>query len=169
MITQPEPHLEARPDAADVQRRRPLHLPGRPRLRPVPKDSRVIDTHVPNIALAGFQLLIGYSWLLAGVDKLLLGTFPAQLGRILLNSGKGGHLVGFFAALLQGFVASHGVLFGYLIEWGETLAGLGLMATGLVVLLRPLASRYLSGRSVRMFMYGDRLLQPSFNLRLVNT
>ena len=157
MITQPEPHLEARPDAADVQRGRPLHLPGRPRLLPVPKDSRVIDTHVPNIALAGFQLLIGYAWLLAGGDKLLLGTFPAHLGGMLLSLVTGGHLVGFFADLLQGFVASHGVLFGYLIEWGETLAGLGLMAAGLVVLLRPLAGRSLSGRSARMFMYGDRL------------
>ena len=158
MITQPQSHLEARPDAADVQHRRPLHLPGRLRLRPVLKESRSIDTHVPNIALAGFQLLIGYEWLLAGGDKLLLGTFPAHLGGMLLSLVKGGHLVGFFAALLQGLVTPHGVLFGSLIEWGETLAGLGLMAAGLVVLLRPLAGRSLRGASARMFMFGDWLL-----------
>src|SRR6266571_1704058 len=80
MITQPKPQVEARPAAPDVQHRLPLHLPGRPHLRPVPNDSRAIDTHIPNIALAGFQLLIGYEWLLAGGDKLLLGAFPAQVG-----------------------------------------------------------------------------------------
>ena len=125
MITQPNPRLEARPAAPDVQHRRPLRLPGRLRLRPRPQGTRSIDTHVPNIALAGFQLLIGYEWLLAGGDKLLLGTFPAHLGGMLLSLVKGGHLVGFFAALLQGLVTPHGVLFGSLIEWGETLAGLG--------------------------------------------
>src|SRR6266576_5027472 len=158
MITQPPPRLEARPAAPDVQHRRPLRLPGRLRLRPRPQGTRSIDTHVPNIALAGFQLLIGYEWLLAGGDKLLLGTFPAHLGGMLLSLVKGGHLVGFFAALLQGLVTPHGVLFGSLIEWGETLAGLGLMAAGLVVLLRPLAGRSLRGASARMFVFGDWLL-----------
>src|ERR1700693_5084584 len=51
MITQPNPQLEARPATPDVQHRHPLHLPGRPHLRPALKDSRAIDTHIPNIAL----------------------------------------------------------------------------------------------------------------------
>ena len=159
MITQPKPHLEARPAAPNVQHRHPLHLPGRPHLRSVPKDSKAIDTHIPNIALAGLQLLIGYEWLLAGGDKLLLGAFPAQLGGLLLTVVSGGHLVGFFAAILQGLVAPNAVLFGYLIELGEALAGLGLMTAGLVALLRPLARRYLSGMSATLFVYGDRLLE----------
>jgi len=78
---------------------------------------------------------------------------------MLLTLVSGGHLVGFFAAILQGLVAPNAVLFGYLIEWGETLAGLGLMTAGLVALLRPLAGRYLSGTSATVFMYGDRLLE----------
>ena len=155
MITQPNPQLEARPATPDGQHR---HLPGRPRLRPALKDSRAIDTHIPNIALAGLQLLLGYEWLLAGGDKLLLGKFPAQLGGMLLTLVGGGHLVGFFVAILQGLVAPHAVLFGYLIELGETLAGLGLIAAGLVALLRPLVGRHLSGTSARMFVFGDRLL-----------
>jgi hypothetical protein len=158
MITQPTPQLEAQPVAPDVEHRLPLHLPGRPRLRPMPQGTRAIDTHLPNIALAGLQLLIGYEWLLAGGDKLLLGAFPAQLAGMLLALVSGGHLVGFFAAILQGLVAPNALLFGYLIELGETLAGLGLMAAGLVALLRPLAGRYLSGRSATVFMFGDRLL-----------
>ena len=39
------------------------------------------------MALAGLQLLVGYAWLLAGVDKLLLGAFPAQLGGRLVTAG----------------------------------------------------------------------------------
>ncbi len=159
MITQPDPQLEARPTTPDVQHRLPIHLPGRPRLHPAPQGTRAIDTHIPNIALAGLQLLLGYEWLLAGGDKLLLGAFPAQLSGMLLALVGGGHLVGFFAAILQGLVAPNAVLFGYLIELGETLAGLGLMAAGLVALLRPLAGRYLSGTSATMFVFGDRLLK----------
>ena len=158
MITQPNPQLEARPAAPDVQHRLPIRLPGRPR-RPTPQGTRAIDTHIPNIALAGLQLLIGYEWLLAGGDKLLLGAFPAQLSGMLLALVGGGHLVGFFSAILQGLVAPNAVLFGYLIELGETLAGLGLMTAGLVTLLRPLAGRYLSGTSATMFVFGDRLLE----------
>ncbi|HKF36418.1 MAG TPA: hypothetical protein VKB35_05910 [Ktedonobacteraceae bacterium] len=158
MITQPNHHLEARPAAPDVQHRHPLHLPGRPHLHLVPKESRAIDTHIPNIAFAGFQLLIGYEWLLAGGDKLLLRTFPTQLGGMLLNLVSGGHLVGFFAAILQGLVAPNAQLFGYLIELGETLAGLGLIAASLVALFRPLIERYLSDKHARMFMFADRLL-----------
>src|SRR5947209_20251858 len=158
MITQPNPQLEARPAVPDVQHRLPIHLPGRPRLRPTTQGTRAIDTHIPNIALAGLQLLIGYEWLLAGGDKLLLGAFPAQLGGMILALVSGGHLVGFFAAILQGLVAPNALLFGYLIELGETLAGLGLITGGLVALFRPLAGRYLSGTGATVLMFGDRLL-----------
>ncbi len=155
MITQPNPNIEARPAPPEVQQRPPIQLPE----RPVPQESKATGTRTPNIALAGFQLLIGYEWLLAGGDKILLGSFPAQLGGLLNTLVNGGHLVGFFAAILQGLVAPNAVLFGYLIESGETLAGLGLLSAGLVALLLPLAGRYLSGTSARLFVYGARLLE----------
>src|SRR5437763_16683805 len=78
---------------------------------------------------------------------------------MLLSLVSSGHLVGFFGASLLGLVAPNAVLFGYLIELGETLAGLGLMAAGLVTLFRPLAGRSLSGTSATMFVFGDRFLQ----------
>ncbi len=159
MITQPNPHLEARSATPDVQPRPHVHLPRRPHLRPVLQDTRATGTRTTNIALAGLQLLIGYEWLLAGGDKLLLGTFPAQLGGLLHTLVSSGHLVGFFAAVLQGLVMPNATLFGYLIEWGETLAGLGLVTAGLVALLRPLAGRYLRGTRATLFVYGDRLLK----------
>jgi hypothetical protein len=117
------------------------------------------STQTPNIALAGLQLIVGYAWLLAGVDKLLFGVFPAQLGGLLRTAIGGGHLPGFFVAILRGLVVPNAALFGYLIEWGETLAGLGLVTAGLVALLRPLAGRYLGGTSAAMFVSGARLIE----------
>ena len=155
MITQPDSHLDTRPAPPEVQQRPPIQLPG----RPAPQESRATGTRTPNIALAGFQLLLGYEWLLAGGDKILLGSFPAQLGGLLNTLVNGGHLVGFFAAILQALVAPNAVIFGYLIESGETLAGLGLLSAGLVALLLPLAGHYLRGTSARLFVYGARLLE----------
>lgn len=159
MITQPLPPLEAQPATRDVHHGRHLHLAGRRHQLSTPLDTRATDTQAPDIALAGLQLLLGYEWLLAGGDKFLLGTFPAQLRGLLLTSISGGHLIGFFTAMLHGLVVPNAVLFGYLIESGETLAGLGLMTAGLIVLLRPLARHYLKGTGARVFMYGDRILE----------
>jgi hypothetical protein len=146
MITQSNPHIEARPATPPVQRESHVHLPRR-------------STQTPNMALAGLQLIVGYAWLLAGVDKLLFGVFPAQLGGLLRTAVSGGHLPGFLVAILRGLVMPNAVFFGYLIEWGETLAGLGLVTAGLVVLLRPLAWRYLGGTSAVVFLSGARLLE----------
>ncbi|EFH88157.1 hypothetical protein [Ktedonobacter racemifer] len=120
-----------------------------------PSQERVIPT--ANLALVGLQLLVGYAWLLAGVDKILLRTFPDQLSELLRTTTSSGRLPGLFVALLQGLVVPNAALFGFLVEWGETLAGLGLITAGLVTLLRPFAKRALRGRSAILFAYGDRL------------
>src|SRR5438045_8451400 len=119
MITQPNPQLEARPAAPDVQYRLPIRFPGRPRPHPTPQGTRAIDTHIPNIALAGLQLLIGYEWLLAGGDKLLLGAFPAELNGMLLMLVVEGLLLGFLTAILQGLVALLVMLLGFIIDLRE--------------------------------------------------
>jgi hypothetical protein len=157
MITQPNPHIEARPAAPAVQHGPHIHLPRRSHLRPAPLETRATGTQPPNIALAGLQISVGYEWLLAGGDKLLLGGFPAQLGKRLLTIVGGGQLLGFFASILRELVVPNAVLFGYFI--GETLAGLGLMTAGLLALLRPLVERSLGGRSVAMFVSSFRLVQ----------
>jgi hypothetical protein len=158
MITQPNPHLEVRTAAPDVEHRTPIHLPRRSHRRSASPEAGATGAHFPNIALAGFQILIGYEWLLAGGDKLLLGGFPAQLGKLLLGTVGGGQLPGFFASLLRELVVPNAVLFGYLIEWSETLAGLGLMIAGLLALLRPLVERSLSGHAA-MVVAGFRLVE----------
>jgi thiosulfate dehydrogenase [quinone] large subunit len=111
-----------------------------------------------NIAFAGLQLVIGYQWLVSGVDKLLLGTFPAQMGHLLAGQVGSGKLPGYFAALLQALVVPNAPAFGYAIMLGETLAGLGLIAAGLLALLRPLAEAHLVGRLWRVFALADRLV-----------
>ena len=146
MITQSNLHIEDRPTTPPAQREPHLPLPRR-------------STQSPNLAQALLQLLVGYAWLLAGVDKLLLGAFPAQLGGLLRTSVGGGHLPGFFVALLQGFVVPNTVLFGNLIEWAEALAGLGLMTAGLFALLRPLAGRYLGETPAAVFLFGAQLFE----------
>ncbi len=161
MITQPNPHIEARPAAPDVQHGPHFHLPRRSHLHSGPLETRATGTQPPNIALAGLQIIVGYEWLLAGGDKLLLGGFPAQLGKLLLTIVDGGQLPGFFAFILRELVVPNAMLFGYLIEWGETLAGLGLVTAGLLALLRPLVERSLDGRgrSAAIFVSGLRLVE----------
>jgi hypothetical protein len=112
----------------------------------------------PNLALAGLQLLVGYEWLVSGVDKVLLGSFPDKMGGLLTAAISGGRLPGFFADMLQALVLPGAPFFGVLIEWGELLAGLGLIAAGLVTLLRPLAERYLNLRAALVYSYGAHLL-----------
>ncbi len=89
------------------------------------------------IALAGLQLLLGYEWLVSGIDKLLYADFPGALGGLLASTLQGGRIPAPFAALLRAVVLPHGAAFGVLVEWGETLAGLGLIVGALVALLAP--------------------------------
>jgi len=146
MITHTKPAIETQPATPSLPDK--LH-----------EETRATSPQPRNITLAGLQLLVGYEWLVSGGDKLLFGVFPARLGGLLSASVSGGQLPGFFAAILRGLVLPNAVLFGYLIEWGETLAGLVLMTVGLVVLLRPFIERYLSGTSTAMFVYGIQLLE----------
>lgn len=159
MITQPNSQIETRPVVPDVQHGQHIDLPRRSHRRSELLETRVTGTQLPNIALAGFQIIIGYEWLLAGGDKILLGNFPAQLVKLLLNIVGSGQLPGFFAFTLRELVAPNAVLFGYLIEWGETLAGLGLITAGLLALIRPLVERSLDGRSAAIFVSSFRLVE----------
>ncbi len=157
MITQPLPHKEAqstRPASEYILQ--PLRE--QIQLHIIPETSRASVTHAPNNTLACLQLLLGYEWLLAGADKLLLGTFPAQLSGLLNTSLSGGRLPGFFAATLRELVVPNATFFGSLIEWAELLAGLGLMSAGLLTLLNPLAGRFLAGPTATLFVATHRLL-----------
>lgn len=158
MITHPLPHLEA-PSSRSLSEdalRLLREQPQRPQASEA-RQARAIPA--PGSTLALFQLLLGYEWLLAGADKLLLGTFPAQLSGLLQTSLTGGHLPGFFAALLRGLVVPHATLFGFFIEWAELLAGSGLISAGLFTLLAPLVLRLRTGLVVKLFIATQALLE----------
>lgn len=111
-----------------------------------------------NIALAGLQLVIGYQWLVSGVDKLLLGDFPVQISQLLTMQINSGKLPAFFAALLRAIVVPNASAFGYAIMLGETFAGLGLIAAGVFALLRPLFEAHTGGRVWMTFAMTDRIV-----------
>lgn len=111
----------------------------------------------PILTLAALQLLLGYQWLLSGVDKLLYGSFPETMSTLLQQSLSGGRLPGFFADFMRTFVLPNPTLFGALVEAGETLAGVGLIGSAIVELLRPFADRH-GGWLAATFKVGERLL-----------
>jgi hypothetical protein len=133
----------------------PSTLGGRRARHQSPAASRTTSA---NVALVGLQLVIGYQWLVSGVDKILLGTFPAQIGHLLAGQIGSGKLPMYFSALLQALVVPNAPLCGYAIMVGETLAGLGLVGAGLVALLRPLFEARARGRLWQLFAMTDRLV-----------
>jgi hypothetical protein len=116
---------------------------------PAPSQPEARPSDVPSLApvpilRVGLQLALGYEWLVSGLDKLLYGRFPDALGGLLAGVLRGGTIPAPFAAMLRSVVLPHAALFGWLVEWGETLAGLGLIAAALAALLRPVLERRLA-------------------------
>ncbi len=92
--------------------------------------------------MAGFQIVLGYAWLVAGADKMLLARFPSMLGMLLTGAIHGGMIPAPFASFLERVVVPNGGIFGAVTEWGELLTGLGLIVAGLTTLLAgPLRHR----------------------------
>lgn len=111
----------------------------------------------PILTLAALQLLLGYQWLLSGIDKIIYGSFPETMGGLLQQVLGNGHLPGFFADFMRTVVLPNAAIFGVLVEVGETLAGLGLIGSALVELLRPFADRH-GGALATTLNFGERLL-----------
>lgn len=111
------------------------------------------------LALAGLQIVLGYAWLVAGVDKLLLARFPSMLASLLTSTIHGGMIPAPFVSVLQLVVIPHAVVFGVLTEWGEQLTGLGLIAAGLTALLASPAQHKLPQGDARLFALFQRLMR----------
>lgn len=88
---------------------------------------------------AALQGIVGWEWLVSGANKVLSGTFPTGMADT-LNSGMKDNPNGWYVAFLQAVVLPHSILFGYLIEVAEVLAGLGLLA-GTLLLVGGIRSR----------------------------
>lgn len=111
-----------------------------------------------SVGRPALQLLVGYAFLVAGVDKLLLHSFPSTLASLLQGVLRGGSIPAPFAAAFQLIVLPHAVFFGYLVEWGETLTGIVLIAAGIAYLAVPPLQRHFSGRFVRSVVWLRRII-----------
>lgn len=98
-------------------------------------DGSRAQTH--RFALVGLllvQLLVGYEWFVSGLTKIVRGGFPSGLANELREKSQGAP--GWYRSFLDGSVIPHASAFGYLIEIGELLAGVALIAAALVWLTR---------------------------------
>ncbi|HZS79748.1 MAG TPA: hypothetical protein VFA41_24265 [Ktedonobacteraceae bacterium] len=86
--------------------------------------------------LAALQVILGWEWIVSGINKVLSGTFPQQLDST-LQGGFQDNPNSWYIGFLKAFVMPHGVFFGYLIEWTEVITGLALLAGAIIVLSSP--------------------------------
>lgn len=86
------------------------------------------------VGLLFVQLFIGYEWFLSGLSKIYRGGFPSGLAGELRDKSK--DAPGWYKRFLDTSVIPNGHAFGYLIEIGELLVGIALIAAALVWLLR---------------------------------
>jgi uncharacterized membrane protein YphA (DoxX/SURF4 family) len=82
--------------------------------------------------LTVLRLYLGYAWFSAGLGKLQSGAFDASgfLGNAVANPVKGpdGNVVyGWYVNFLESFAIPNVDIFNFIVPWGETLVGLGLM------------------------------------------
>lgn len=88
---------------------------------------------VSMVGLLAVQIIIGYEWLVSGLDKIVQGNFPAGLADELLEKSAGTQA--WYRAFLERTVIPNARLFGYAIETSELLAGVTLIGGALVWLL----------------------------------
>lgn len=89
---------------------------------------------LPLVGLLLVQLLIGYEWFVSGLTKIVRGGFPAGLAKELTEKSEGAP--GWYRSFLDGSIIPNASAFGYLIEIGELVVGLALVAAALVWLTR---------------------------------
>ncbi|MEH7012164.1 DoxX family membrane protein [Neobacillus niacini] len=82
--------------------------------------------------LTVLRLYLGYSWFTAGLGKLTSGGFDASgfLKGAIANPVKGpdGNMVyGWYVNFLESFALPNIDVFNFIVPWGETLIGLGLL------------------------------------------
>jgi hypothetical protein len=82
---------------------------------------------------AALQGILGWEWLVSGVNKVASGSFPNGLAAT-LSDGVKSNPNGWYVAFLRAVVLPHSVAFGYTIEMVEVLAGLALLASAVALL-----------------------------------
>lgn len=84
--------------------------------------------------LAFVQAVLGFAWLQAGWEKITDAGYLSGLGKTLAAFASK-NPYGWYHDFLVNVAAPHATLFGVTVEVGETLVGLGLLATAVVAVL----------------------------------
>ena len=95
---------------------------GRPTARPTTLRGK------PSLSLIGLlavEVIIGYEWFISGLVKFVRGGFPAGLAQELVEKSDGA--AAWYVGFLNSAVIPNAVVFGYLIEAAELLAGVVLI------------------------------------------
>jgi thiosulfate dehydrogenase [quinone] large subunit len=72
------------------------------------------------------QMILGYEWVMGGIEKILKPEFVPGMGKTLeYFASKNPHE--WFVFSILSFAQSHSVAFGQLVQWGELVAGIGLV------------------------------------------
>jgi hypothetical protein len=87
--------------------------------------SHLSSSRLPLAGLLLIQALIGYEWFMSGLTKIADGGFPSGLAKELRDDAAGD--AHWYASFLRGSVIPNASAFGYLIEIGELLVGIGLI------------------------------------------
>lgn len=99
-----------------------------------PRESGDGPARLPLAGLLLIQLFLGYEWLMSGLAKIVRGDFTTHLHEELATKSRGA--AGWYRSFVDSAVIPNGTVFGYLIEIGEVLIGIALIAAALVWLLR---------------------------------
>ena len=82
----------------------------------------------PSLSMVGLlavEMIIGYEWFISGLVKFVRGGFPAGLAQELIEKSDGA--AAWYVGFLNSAVIPNAVVFGYLIEAAELLAGVVLI------------------------------------------
>ncbi|MDF2558036.1 MAG: Crp/Fnr family transcriptional regulator [Bacillales bacterium] len=81
--------------------------------------------------LAVLRIWLGYNWLIHGVEKISKGFDAAGYLKFVMGNpvkGPDGQvLYGWYNSFLENFALPNVKLFNFIVPWGETLIGLGLL------------------------------------------
>lgn len=82
--------------------------------------------------LNGVSVVLGYVWLMSGINKLLNGRFVADFAK---NADEflSPDAYGWYQYLLNNFILPHNIIFANMIMWGEVLLGAALIGGGAAI------------------------------------
>ena len=89
---------------------------------------------LPLICVLLIQIFVGYEWFNSGLTKIVRGGFPSGLAPDLHDRVK--NAAGWYRSFIDGSIIPHAVVFGYLIEIGELLVGIALIAAAVIWIFR---------------------------------